>query len=107
MKKIAEKEYEEILQQFTDAWGLEGQKLLAIEEMAELTKELSKHLWRDKDDKQKSAQHEQNIREEIADVLITVGQIRYIFGAEEVDKIIDRKIQRTVERLKKWQEEQQ
>ena len=106
MKKLTEEEFQNLMQQFIDAWGVEGQKLLAIEEMAELTQVLAKHLWRDKDDEEKAAEYEQRIREEIADVLITVAQMRYVFGADEVDKCIDRKLQRGADRLEEWKKEQ-
>lgn len=106
MKKLADKEFKDLLQQCVAAWGADSQKLMAIEEMAELTQELAKHLWRDHGNKEKIAKNEQDIREEIADVLITVAQMRYIFGEDEVDTIINRKMQRLADRLKNWQEEQ-
>ena len=104
-KRLSESEQEAIFQRFIDMFGEESQQLIAIEEMSELTKELSKNLWRDGDCKSKTAKRTQNIQEEIADVLITVRCLRYMFGTDEIDRMIDTKLKRGLERIEKRQEE--
>jgi hypothetical protein len=99
---LTAEECDALFQQFLDAWGIESQTLITIEEMAELTKELSKHLWRDKDDKVKIAEREQHIREEIADVPITVEQMKRIYGATEIDEIMDYKLRRGQRRVEEY-----
>ncbi|MCL2280724.1 hypothetical protein FWC31_02455 [Candidatus Saccharibacteria bacterium] len=110
MKKLTEKEYQDLMQRFADAWGVKSQQVMAIEEMSELQKELCKYLRRTENSgeytKEEIEETISNIQEEIADVLIIVTQMRSIFGADEVDKMIDRKLQRGAERLEKWMKEQ-
>lgn len=72
-----------------DKWGVESQVFMAIEEMAELTKELSK-AYRGKN-------NGDQIREEIADVEIMMMQMRYIFDIEDagsIDEIKQEKLKR-------------
>ncbi|MCL2173737.1 hypothetical protein FWH58_00315 [Candidatus Saccharibacteria bacterium] len=107
--KLTPAEREEIMQRFTDVWGVDAEIKIAIEEMAELTKELCS-TWRDNNKANPEALMEnlhQRIREEIADVLVTVGNLRLIFGADKVDKTIDAKLQRGAARLEKWLKEHQ
>lgn len=47
----------------------------------------------------------ENMKEEVADVIVMAEQMRLIIGADEIDKIIHRKIKRQLERIKKEQEE--
>ena len=70
----------------------EKQFIVAIEELSELQKELCK-LLRNKGKKE-------NIIEEVADVKIMLEQIEYFFNIDyEVEEQIDKKIERTKERL--------
>ncbi len=85
---------------FLNEWGYEAQSRMCIEEMSELTKELCK-LERFKDDEVKRQQIVENIKEEIADVLNTVEQMKYYFGEEVVESIREMKINRALSRLKK------
>lgn len=75
--------------------GIANQSLKAIEEMAELTKELCK--WNCY--MRAPIEVQKHLREEIADVLITIYQLKEHFGSQEIDEIIDFKINRTLERL--------
>lgn len=69
-------------------FGKEAQIIVAIEELAELQKELTKWL-RDKG-------HICNIAEEIADVQIMLEQLKFIFACNnEVNEIIQKKLERT------------
>ena len=71
-----------------DTFGSHKQMTKAIEEMAELQKELSKHLCEDLD-------NEDGIREEIADVLIMMEQLVYLFDINgKINEIKQQKIER-------------
>ena len=58
-------------------WGMEAQVFMAVEEMAELTKELCK-VRRGKEDKA-------GLIDEIADVKIMLEQLQFMFGIEKQD----------------------
>ena len=75
-----------------DKWGPKLQMIVAIEEMAELTKEITKVL-RDPNDGAVIS----NIREEIADVEIMLGQRKTMYGMAHFEKF--RKIQRLKRRI--------
>ncbi|MBP9717080.1 MAG: hypothetical protein KBD51_04030 [Candidatus Levybacteria bacterium] len=71
-------------------FGIKSQLLMAVEEMAELQKALLKYL-RDPMNKE----NDQNILEELADVEITIEQVKLFFHCEnEVSKIKEEKIKR-------------
>jgi len=74
------------IKQLANHYGRQAQTLKCIEEMAELTQALLKNT---------------NIAEEIADVEIMLEQIKYLYfiDNEEVGKIKDYKINRTLERI--------
>lgn len=94
--------YDEVYQLLLDAWGEESQIDMCIEEMSELTKEFIKlrRLKRNKNVKQHELDKQKlYIQEEIADVLNTVEQMRFIFGKKEVDSIRDAKIERVKKKL--------
>jgi hypothetical protein len=78
----------DILQGIIDKNGVKYQMGVCIEELAELTKELTKHL-RDKG----SASH---TLEEIADVEVTLAQLKLMFndGAAKVNMFRRYKLQR-------------
>ena len=72
--------------------GREPQLIICMEEMAELTKELSKNL--------RGSKNVTNISEEMADVEIMLEQLRVIFGnRSEVDTIKAEKLIRLADRL--------
>jgi NTP pyrophosphatase (non-canonical NTP hydrolase) len=81
---------------YKEAIGLFGtlsQKIMVIEEMSELTKELCKEL-RDRG-------NIENIADELADVEITLAQIKIIYDIEEtVKKHKDFKLKRFALRMK-------
>ena len=68
-------EANEIYKKAIEKWGVSLQLVMAIEEMSELTKEISKHL-RGKLDKNK-------IAEEIADVEIMMEQLKILFDNDK------------------------
>lgn len=42
----------------------------------------------------------ENVKEEVADVLIMARQLRLLLGSEDIDKIIDAKLNRQIQRIK-------
>lgn len=83
----------EIYQAAIAAWGEDMQLTVAVEEMAELTKELCKRQRGDGDI--------YHIAEEIADVRICLEQLEMIFGcANGVCGIMQEKVVRLVERIR-------
>lgn len=64
-------------------WGEQAQHDQTIEECAELTAALL-HYRRDK----AGAAH---VIDEMADVILMLGQLRWMFGCEAVDKAVERK----------------
>ena len=82
---------------FLNAWGEKAQIMMCVEEMSELTKALCKYLRFKKhgiDD-----ELDYNIKEEIADVYNMINQLKMIFGEDEIEKIADMKIERTLKKI--------
>lgn len=77
-----------IYKRAVDLWGQPAQINMAIEECAELIKELVK-LGR-----YKNGSDEYEVAEEIADVEIMLEQLRYIFGEDKVVAAKKRKLER-------------
>ena len=84
----------DVYDEFAQEKGTNSQITMCIEEMSELTKELCK-FSRFSDNFEKRSEIVNNIKEEIADVLNMVEQLEYIFGAEDIEKIRDEKINRS------------
>ena len=92
MKMTQEREGR-ILEAAIDTCGTEMQIVVAIEEMSELTKALTKYIRADD-----AATIVTNIREEMADVGIMLNQLSLIFGdttEEEIRKL--NRLQRRIE----------
>lgn len=86
---------ESILKKAIEHYGRDAQCMVAVEELAELQKEISKFT--------RGQQNAEAITEEIADVYIVIDQIRMMAGISEAD--IGEMIERKVNRLKKRMEE--
>ena len=91
--------YQKYYDEFIKTYGIDHEIILCIEEMSELTKELTKFL------RYKGSEKEQNIKnnivEEIADVLNTCEQMQNIFGINRVNQIREQKFKRYFEKLEK------
>lgn len=76
-----------------DLYGEKAQKLMAIEEMSELTKEICKDF--------RGKLNREHLVEEMADVTITIDQlmIMYKISGDEIQQMRERKIERLKERL--------
>ncbi len=92
-------EVTDIYKQAIKTYGEHAQKLMAIEEMSELTKEICKD-FRGKLDRE-------HLIEEMADVLIMLDQmlILYKISGEEVGLMRIKKVERLKERLEKVNDE--
>ena len=90
----------QLYQDAIDFFGNLSQKVMVIEEMSELTKELCKEL-RDRG-------NIDHIAEELADVEITLAQIKLIYGIDElVQQHKEFKLNRFVNIMKDLKEKQQ
>lgn len=75
-------------------YGTLNQKLIAIEEMAELQKAIVKHI------RQESEENTNAVIEEIADVQVMLEQLKMIFSCKsKIDEIMDAKIDRQIKRV--------
>lgn len=90
MNKYTKKQESELYKQALSTWGIGSQLMMAIEEMSELTKEICKY----KRFQDKKENYRENIKEEIADVLIMIEQLKYIFKYtnEDIDLIKQNKL---------------
>ena len=78
-------ERKKLYKQIHEKYGIKIQIVIAIEEMSELTKELTKTL--------RGYDRQENIIEEIADVRIMIEQLELIFDChDEVSKQMDLKL---------------
>ncbi len=77
-------DYEAIYRATLDRWGEEAQYDQAVEECAELIAVL-KHFRRNKVD-------EAAVIDELADVVLMVGQLSYMFGEEKVEEAVRQKV---------------
>ena len=86
-----------MVERIIEKYGEGHQLNIAIEEMSELTKEICKY-FRDPN----KVKHYDAIKEELADVMLMGLQIQVIFGIsfEELEKEMDFKMSRTMERMK-------
>ena len=80
-------------------YGFENQCRQAVEEMAELTKELCKYQRAENDAERNKALY--NISCELADVEIMVQQLKYLVHNSVIDKEIDEKLDRQLNRIEK------
>lgn len=81
-----------VCQRAVEAYGKEHQLIICMEEMAELTKELSKNL--------RGHNNLQDISEEVADVEIMLEQVKVIFDLkEEVSEAKEAKLLRLQKRI--------
>ncbi len=82
------------LKAIVEHYGINAQLTMCLEEMSELSKEICKY--------QRGVLHLNAIMEEVADVLITIEQVRLIFCITdyEIQNIIENKIHRTLMRIK-------
>lgn len=88
--------YREVFNTYNKAielYGEKAQKLMAIEEMSELTKEICKDF--------RGKLNREHLIEEIVDVIITIDQLMmmYEISGDEIEQMRERKFERLKERL--------
>ncbi len=89
-----------------DTYGYDAQSRQCIEEMAELTQAINK-FWRkqlkcgkvDISQAKQVSQEHMNLKEEIADVYIVLQQMMYLLGIKSIDKTVNEKLDRRLERI--------
>lgn len=93
------KEIIDTYKQAIETYGERAQKLMAIEEMSELTKEICKDF--------RGKLNREHLVEEMADVLIMLDQLllMYKVSEEEIVSMCTRKMKRLKERLEKQNDE--
>lgn len=84
--------YEHIYRATLEKWGEQAQHDQAVEECAELIAAL-KHYRRKKIDKQ-------TVIDELADVTLMVGQLTWMFGADDVERAVQEKLDKLDKLLK-------
>lgn len=90
-------------QETMDRYGIQNQSLVAMEELSELQKAISK-LVRNPEEKTKPLEYKglrNNLIEEMADVIICMDQLKEFYGIDhsEIQSIIDSKQTRQRRRL--------
>ena len=96
---MTDKEIIDTYKRTIELYGEHAQKLMAIEEMSELTKEVCKDF--------RGKLNREHLIEEMADVLIMLDQmlILYKISGEEVGLMRIKKVERLKERLEKQNDE--
>ena len=74
-------------------YGINAQLTMCLEEMSELAKEICKSI--------RGVNNRDELIEEVADVIVTIEQVKMIFNFkdDEIEDIINTKIQRTLYRM--------
>ena len=89
---------ENLIKKILAHYGIQNQKKKAIEEMSELIVVMCKTTDVPSCDP-KLPQLMDNLIEEIADVMIMMEQLRLFYGQNEVDKMIEYKLNRQIKRI--------
>lgn len=93
-KQADKSSFIESLHVIANTYGISNQALKLIEETSEYNQALCKLLT---GTDQKSIV--ENIKEELADVLVIALQLRYLIGEIEIDSIMSKKVQRQLNRI--------
>lgn len=86
------------IKKIMDYYGYENQREMLIEECAEAIQAVQK-LKRVPVSSQEFERNYEHLKEEIADLLIVAAQMYMFLGDKGIDKIIDYKITRQIERI--------
>lgn len=87
------------LKLIADTYGLKNQRIQAVQELSEVTILLTRR----SDQIEKDPTYKEHLTEEIADTFVMLEQIMYLQGIpkDDVSDMIDFKINRQLERMKK------
>lgn len=88
------------IQNIIEKNGIQRQCIVAMEECSELQKAISKALRYEQGDRFVADNQRENLIEEIADVLICIDQLKFMFSIEqsEIEDMKESKEKRTLER---------
>lgn len=88
------------IQNIIEKNGIQRQCIVAMEECSELQKAISKALRYEQGDRFVADNQRKNLIEEIADVLICIDQLKFMFSIEqsEIEDMKESKEKRTLER---------
>lgn len=89
---------DERIKKIADHYGFTSQANMLCEESAEYMVALNK-LRRGKPEAYA------NVKEEVADIIVVAKQLRYLLGADEIDKIISEKLDRQIQRIEAERED--
>ena len=96
---MTRKERDVLYKRAVEKWGAEGQLDQLIEEMAELTIAINKVKRAEKFIAQKKEGVMENFYEELADVKLCLEQMEYMFGKENIDNMLEVKLQKFLKQL--------
>ena len=85
------------IKQIADHYGVLNQLEMMIEESAELTQAICKLRRVNSGEGYKKAY--KNLKEELADVIVVAKQLRYMIGKDDIDRIINEKLDRQMRRI--------
>lgn len=80
------------IKRIADYYGFTSQANMLTEEAAEFTVAVNKL-------RRGSTDAYEHIKEEVADVIVMAKQLRYLLGVEEIDRIINQKLERQIQRI--------
>lgn len=81
-----------LIKEIAEHYGFTSQANMLCEESAEYMVALNK-LRRGKPEAYA------NVKEEVADIIVVAMQLRYLLGADEIDRIISEKLERQIQRI--------
>ena len=90
---------DERIKRIANYYGYESQREQFIEECAEMIQASQKCKRTDIQNAQRYKERFDNFQEEVADVLIMALQMRVLLGERDVDDIIDKKLDRQIQRI--------
>lgn len=82
------------LQKIADHYGLNNQLSMLIEESAEFTQAVSKY-------RRGIVKDMNSIKEELSDILVVAEQLKYLLGESEIEEIMNSKIDRQLDRIRR------
>lgn len=94
------------IKKIADYYGFSSQADMLCEEAAEFIVARNKLRRADKQGYMEVRDSYENVKEELADVIICAEQIHYLLG-KDVDCLIDEKLSRQIRRMKKEQAKEQ
>ena len=94
------------IKRIADYYGFSSQADMLCEESAEFIVARNKLRRADKQGFSEIKDAYENIKEEVADVIVVAEQLRYLLG-KDVDCLIDEKLSRQIRRMKKEQADEE